>query len=72
MTNEEADLVRATVQAKKIAYPVALTEGAAADRAYGVTAVPRSFLIDRKGDLVWAGHPAAIDEALIEELLADR
>ena len=72
MTNEEAELVEETVQAKKIAYPVALLEGSSADQAYGVTGVPRCFLIDRQGNLAWQGHPAAIDEAMIESLLDAR
>ncbi len=34
-------------------------------KLYGVMGIPRSFLIDRRGNLFWAGHPAEITEALL-------
>jgi hypothetical protein len=39
--------------------------------AFGVLGVPRAFLIDAEGVLVWAGHPAGFDvEQEIERLIA--
>ena len=72
VTNEEEQLVAQTVEKTAMAYPVALTPGDEADRAYGITAVPRSFLIDREGVLVWAGHPSALEESRLRELIRRR
>lgn len=69
MTNEDAELVRATVERARMAYPVALTPGSDADAAYGVRAVPKAFLVDRAGTIAWSGHPAELDEALLRRLL---
>ena len=38
-------------------------------RAYGVTSIPRSYLIDRHGQIVYAGHPESLSEALVEASL---
>jgi thiol-disulfide isomerase/thioredoxin len=38
-------------------------------RSYGVRSIPRSFLIDARGDIVFDGHPLSLSEALIEETL---
>jgi thiol-disulfide isomerase/thioredoxin len=38
-------------------------------RAYGVTSIPRSYLIDRRGRVLYAGHPANLSEALVEASL---
>jgi len=72
VTSEEEEVVRATVEEAQIAYPVALTRGEAAEQAYGITAVPRAFLVDRRGDLVWVGHPGTLEEGRLRELLYQR
>lgn len=71
MTNEAEAKVRKTVTKVGMKYPIALTKGTEADEAYGVTAVPRTFLVDRAGRLVWTGHPVELDSELIERLLAE-
>jgi hypothetical protein len=38
-------------------------------RSYGVRTIPRSFLIDRDGNVVYSGHPGRLSEALVEETL---
>ena len=35
-------------------------------RSYGVTSIPRSYLIDRQGRIVYSGHPESLSEALVE------
>ena len=72
MTNEEEALVRTAVDETGMRYPIALTPGDQADRAYGITAVPRSFLVDREGELVWVGHPGTLEEGRLRELLFER
>ena len=64
--------VKAFTEEFRVKYPSALDPGAAAARAYKVTGVPETYVIDAKGRLVakWIG---AIDEAnltnFIEEAL---
>jgi len=36
---------------------------------YGVNGIPRSFLVDRDGNLAFAGHPLRLSEDLIEKTL---
>ena len=38
-------------------------------QSYGVRAIPRCVLIDRKGNVVYFGHPVNLPEALVEETL---
>jgi thiol-disulfide isomerase/thioredoxin len=38
-------------------------------RSYGVSSIPRSFLIDSRGNIVYAGHPASLPDALLESAL---
>jgi thiol-disulfide isomerase/thioredoxin len=72
VTNQDEALVRSKVVETGMAYPVALVTGEEADRAYGITAVPRAFLIDRQGALVWVGHPGTLEEGRLRELLYER
>ena len=72
VTNEDRELARDKMEQAKMAYPVAITPGNTAEEAYDITGVPRAFLIDRRGRLVWSGHPAQLDEALLAEVIAER
>lgn len=38
-------------------------------RLYGITGIPRSFLVDRKGMLVWSGHPMQLNESTLQRIL---
>ena len=69
VTNEEEPLVREKMKAAEMKFPVALVEGIGVDQAYNVSNVPRSFLIDRDGKLVWYGHPANLQDEKIAALL---
>jgi thiol-disulfide isomerase/thioredoxin len=35
-------------------------------RSYGVSSIPRSFLIDAQGNILFAGHPAQLSESMLE------
>lgn len=69
VTNEEESVVRAALEGTPVAYPVARTPDVEAERQWGITAVPRAFLVDRDGALVWVGHPGALEEGRLRELL---
>jgi len=53
---------------KGVTYPVGVVERPYAD-AYGVSGIPAAALI-KEGRVLWRGHPAAIDDALMEHFLA--
>jgi len=38
-------------------------------QSYGVQSIPRSFLIDRQGQILYSGHPDSLSEALVEAIL---
>jgi cytochrome c-type biogenesis protein len=38
---------------------------------YGVTSIPRTFLLDREGRILFAGHPQALGEERIEAALSE-
>jgi thiol-disulfide isomerase/thioredoxin len=35
-------------------------------REWGVDSIPRTFIIGPQGDVLWTGHPARIDQALVD------
>ena len=71
VTNEKDEPVLEKMQSSGMEFSVAITPGETADDAYGVRAVPRSFLVDVDGKLVWSGHPASLREDQIVALLKD-
>ena len=64
VSNEEAALVEPFVAKMGMKYPVAVAE-----ERYGVNGIPAAFLLDPGGKVVWAGHPAALEESTIEQAL---
>ena len=38
--------------------------------AYGISGVPTTLIIDREGKIVWRGHPAGLDEEMIDKMAA--
>ncbi|HVS17202.1 MAG TPA: TlpA disulfide reductase family protein [Planctomycetota bacterium] len=72
LSDEPADLQRSAAAELGIAYAMASSAGGGAEDLYGIRSVPRAFLIDRAGVLVWAGHPATLEEERVRSLLAQR
>lgn len=72
VSNEPADLLRSAAGELDIRYALARTEGMQAEGPYGIRSVPRAFLIDRAGVLVWAGHPATLETERLRSLLSQR
>jgi len=69
VSNEAEALVREKIKSAKMEFPVARVDGNRVDRAYQVTGVPKTFLIDKQGKVVWYGHPAALPDEQIAALL---
>jgi len=72
VSDEPADLLRTTAEELGIAYATARAAEEGAEALYGIRSVPRAFLIDRAGVLVWVGHPATLEEERLRSLLAQR
>jgi peroxiredoxin len=72
LSNEAADLLRGSGAELGVGYALARSEGEEAEALYGIRSVPRAFLIDRAGVLVWAGHPATLEVERLRSLLAQR
>jgi peroxiredoxin len=72
VSNEPAELLRTAASELDVRYALARTEGAQAEGPYGIRSVPRAFLIDRSGVLVWAGHPATLETERLRSLLLRR
>lgn len=65
LSDEEEGVVKNFLQKTQMDYPIALAK---AD-GYDVQGIPHSFLIGTDGKLLWRGHPASLDVALIEKAL---
>ena len=68
VTNEEREKVDEFVKNQAPTHPIVIEAGDSL-AAFGGGGFPSSFLIAPDGTLAWSGHPAAVPEDLIEELL---
>lgn len=61
------------VAVDKLSTPDDPSSGAMAQtwmKAAGLNGIPAAFLVDKTGHIAWIGHPASINDAMIESLLA--
>lgn len=68
VTNEARGLVDKFIADTGSKHPILIEESDSA-AAFGIDGFPSSFLIDPNGKIVWAGHPASLQEADIDRLL---
>jgi len=66
---EQGTVAEPFVRQQSIEYPIGLDAARKASTTYGVRGIPHSFLIDAKGVIVWAGHPARLKDEQIEAAL---
>jgi thiol-disulfide isomerase/thioredoxin len=67
LTNEPRGTVEPFVEKMNMPYPVG--GGSNSARAYGVRGIPRAFILDPSGRIVWEGHPmGGLEEALEKQL----
>ncbi len=71
--NEELALIPEFIQHQNVTWPIAFSDRNCYDPEYGITAIPRSVIIDKNGITRLFIHPSKKDKiiALIEELLAE-
>jgi len=67
LTNEPQDVVERFV--KSMGMPYAVGGGSSTGRAYGVRGIPRAFVVDAEGRIVWEGHPMKDLDKAIEKAL---
>jgi hypothetical protein len=61
------------IKHNKVTWPIAFSDRNCYDRAYGIDAIPRIIVIDKKGILRLLTHSANLDQitVLVEELLKE-
>src|SRR5436190_4800279 len=67
---QTVESVRAFLGANKIRFPVAMSNGSAA-QVYGATGIPDMVLIDRAGRVRWNDNPNNLMDSTIEKLLTE-
>ena len=70
VTNESESLVKKYIEQNKVAYTIAIEKSFKSSQAFGIDGYPSAFLIDPKGKVAWAGHPASMQPSDIEKVLA--
>lgn len=72
ITDESADKVQPFVEQMKMNYTIALDEGGKAGQDYGCDSIPRAFVLDSAGTILWEGNPLDAEnfEAAIEKAVA--
>ena len=68
ITDEPAQTIRAFVKDIPIDYPVATGRDTLMEK-FGITGIPHAFLVDKKGTIVWQGHPMEMTKEDIEKVL---
>lgn len=63
------DSVTTFIKENSIDIPMAKEKGSAMSDAYAVTGIPAAAIV-KDGKVVWRGHPARLDDATIEKILA--
>lgn len=69
ISNEAKSTLEKFVKDKRVTYRVGVDEGGDVWGAYQGSGVPRSWLIDPDGIIVWKGHPGNLDESMLQEPL---
>jgi len=69
VSNEDESTVKKFLEKLPIDYYVGLDKNLG--KTYKVTGIPHALLINRKGVIVWEGHPMQLKEADLEKVLAE-
>lgn len=64
VTNEPKSLIEKFATEKGIKYALALDGAAMA--SYGIRGIPDSVLVNPDGKVAWTGHPASVNDAILE------
>jgi peroxiredoxin len=65
LTGDDANLVLPWVKKHEVKYPTA----SAQSKDYVVSGIPEAIVIDKEFKIAWRGHPASLDDAVLDPLL---
>lgn len=63
MSNERKELIANFLSEHGVRYPILRIEGDTFEQTLGANGYPSAFLVNPKGDVVWSGHPAELEES---------
>lgn len=69
VSDEEKEVVEKFTKTVPMDYTVALDKEGKWSAQFGITGIPHAFLVDKTGKIIWAGHPMAIKDEAIANLL---
>ncbi|MEK7865269.1 MAG: redoxin domain-containing protein [Planctomycetota bacterium] len=69
LTSDPKSTLEKFIKDKGITYRIGVDDKREAAQAYSGNSIPRSWLVDTEGTVVWNGHPASLTESMIEEQL---
>ncbi|MEY3479942.1 MAG: hypothetical protein RIQ71_717 [Verrucomicrobiota bacterium] len=69
VTDEPSAVIRKFQKDVPMDYAVATDTGGRLNEKMGVTGIPRAFLVNKDGKIVWEGHPMQLREEEIEKIL---
>lgn len=69
VTDEDEDVISPFLKRKKMKSWIGLDTDRSMFKAYGITAIPRTFLIDQTGKIAASLHPASLSSAMIERVI---
>lgn len=72
ISDEEPGKIRRTMQKVDMRSMVAADDGRKTFKAFGVSGIPHTVLIDNKGIVQWIGHPERLTEEILRDLLAGK
>lgn len=69
ITSDPKSTLEKFIKDKGITYRIGVDEKREAAQAYSGTSIPRSWLVDTEGNVVWTDHPASLTDQMIEDQL---
>lgn len=69
ISDEDKRIIKDFIETTPMNYVVASDEKARLKSSLGVKAIPRAFLINKEGKIVWEGHPMSIKESHLAQIL---
>jgi len=72
ITEEGEDVAKKFMHTMAMGYHVGVDEKSGTNKAYmaNIPGIPHAFVVDRKGQVVWHGHPLRGMDAVIDQLVA--
>lgn len=69
VTDEANAVVRKFQKSVPMDYPVGFDTGGRLGQKMGIRSIPKAFLVNKEGVIVWEGHPMSMPEEEIEKIL---